>query len=128
MFCRIVLIVKNFAVTVTVPLDFARKSCACASTINCERHLPNCDGYSASTAALIEGVIFYFLHNLDAPSHLHFPWSSSSDYLHSTYHLHRDSSVIAEDVRVFANNGSQSFGAHPMFPGTTAAISKAVKK
>ena len=128
MFCRIVLIVKNFATTATVPLDFARKSCAFVSKINCELHLPNCDGYSASTAALIAGVIFYFLHNLDAPSRLHFPWSSSSDYLHSTYHLHRDSSAIAKDVSVFANNGSQSFGAHPMFPCTTAAISKAVKK
>ena len=122
------MIVKNFAATATAQLDFARMSCAFVSTINCERHLPNCDGYSASTAALIVGVIFYFLHNLDAPSHLHFPSSSSSDYLHSTYHLHRDSSAIAEDVSFFEHNGSQSFGAHPMYPGTTAAISKAVKK
>jgi hypothetical protein len=122
------LIVKNFATKVTAPLDFARKSYAFVLTINCEHHLPNCDGYSASTAALIVGVIFYFLHNLGAPSHLHFPWSSSSDYLHSTYHLHRDSSAIAEDVSAFEHNGSQSFGAHPMYPCTIAVISKAVKK
>jgi len=117
----------NFA-RATGLLDFARMSYAFVSTINCEGHQPDCDGYSASTAALSAGVIFYFLHNLDAPFHLHFPWSSSSDYLHSTYHLHNDASVIVEHVRVFRNNGFHSYDAHPMSPCTTNAMTKGVKK